>query len=172
MNLDHFEQAARTAFRFLEEDYEFEFASEQFDHRARRLTYTSDVAFVSVDAESLGFSFTVALGAIRDGVRVHRANLQRDDLPLECVPLWALLRAKDVAEPPSSAANDAELDTALRASAAALRDEASAYLIEPDFAQLAASIRQLMRDNLARRNADGDAFVTEIVRRSREPNES
>jgi len=63
MNLDHFEQAARSAFRFLEEDYGFELASTQSDYRARYLTYTSDAAFVSLGAESLGSSFTVTLGA-------------------------------------------------------------------------------------------------------------
>ena len=97
-----------------------------------------------------------------------RPNINRDDVPLGRVPLWALLRAKGVAEPPSSGDGEAEFVAALQSSAAALRDEASVYLTEPDFTPLAADIRQLMRDNLAKRNAEGDALIAEIVRRSRE----
>jgi len=59
----------------------------------------------------------------------------------------------------------------LQSSADALRDEASTYLTEPDFTAFATGIRQVMRDNLAKRDAEGDAFVADIVRRSREPND-
>ena len=149
MNLDRFEAAAYEAFGFLERAYGLEHSPDTAaDRRAhwwvRYLTYTGGRAFVRVELDDRDRAFNVLFGAVRDGrIPSYPIVRERENEPILWFPLWAVLRARDVPEPPFSFVTDERLDAELRVWADALEAYAGDALRSGDFSALDEPVRRL-----------------------------
>ena len=154
MNLDRFEAAAERVFGFLERDYELtlrpDTAADRGEHWwVRYLTYRNDDVFVRIELDDRDRAFNVLFGPMREGrIPPYPVVLERDDEPLEWFPLWAVLRARGVPEPPFSFFEDGRLDAELLAWADALRTHAGAALGVGRFDVLDDPVRRVKREEL------------------------
>lgn len=156
MNADRFEQAAQSAFAFLEDDFGMTVKPESKTERSRHwwgryVTYVSDRVFVRIELDNRDRAFNILLGPLVAGdIPPYPIFLERDDEPLTWFPLWAILQSRGVQDPPFSFAEDEQLDDELAAWAAALRDHAGVAL-SGDFDDLREPVRRVKNQEAAAR---------------------
>jgi hypothetical protein len=170
MDLDRFEQGARRAFAFLEEDVGLTFEAGSSAHSwTCHLTYRNETVFVRVELDNRDRAFNVLVGPIVDG-KIPRYPIfpERAGEPLHWFPLWAILRARGVDVPTFSFAEDDRLEEELTAWAGVLREHAGDVLASGDFSELDAPVRRIKSATLARRTTEQNALVADILRRVQE----
>jgi hypothetical protein len=134
LNLDQFEDAARIAFAFLEEDFAFAFTRDSEEDRKRHwwvryLTYRNNTTFVRVELDDRERVFNVLFGPLDDGqIPEYPIFLPRQARSLTWFPLWAVIEMRNEEAPPFSFAKGERLGYELGAWAEALRRHAEPAL--------------------------------------------
>lgn len=160
MDPDRFEQAARSAFAFLETDFGMTLKPETKAERrshwwGRYVTYVGDRTFVRIELDTRDVAFNILLGPLVDGeIPPYPIFLEREDEPLTWFPLWAILQSRGAPDPPFSFVEDEQLDRELAAWASALREHAAPALAG-EFEELRDPVRRVKyREAIARMERD------------------
>ena len=154
MNLDRFEVAAQHAFGFLERDYHLTYypdtpAARREHWWVRYLTYRDGRVFVRLELDDRERVFNILFGPLRDGrMPPYPIVLERTGEPIEWFPLWAVLGARGLPEPPFSFVEDERLEEELLAWADAVDEHAAAALTSGDFSALEEPVRQVTREHV------------------------